>query len=75
MIMAAPIGPLATTSCEPRQARKGAAAAVTSGAGVWLVGAPPLPFMVSHWVLTEVFMLKFTRIGSLVFQVLTTPKY
>ena len=30
-------GPLATISCEPRQARKGAAAAMASGAGVWLV--------------------------------------
>jgi len=30
-------GPLATINCEPRQARKGAAAAVISGAGVWLV--------------------------------------
>jgi len=30
-------GPLATISCEPRQARKGAAAAVDSCAGVWLV--------------------------------------
>ena len=29
-----PISPPATTSCEPRQARKGAAAAVASGAGV-----------------------------------------
>jgi len=29
-------GPLATQSCEPRQARKGAAAAVVAGAGVWL---------------------------------------
>ena len=37
--MAARTGPLATTSCEPRQARKGAAAAVASGAGVWLIGA------------------------------------
>lgn len=37
--MAAPISPLATTSCEPRQARKGAAAAVVSGAGVWLIRA------------------------------------
>ena len=36
--MAARIGPPATTSCEPRQARKGAAAAVASGAGVWPVG-------------------------------------
>jgi len=35
--MAACAGPLATISCEPRQARKGAAAAVDSGAGVWLV--------------------------------------
>ncbi len=31
------IGPLATISCEPRQARKGAAAAVNLGAEVWLV--------------------------------------
>ena len=31
------IGPLATTRCEPRQARKGAAAAVNLCAGVWLV--------------------------------------
>ena len=38
-----PTGPLATTSCEPRQAWKGAAAAADSGAGVWLVGSPPLP--------------------------------
>jgi len=30
-------GSLATRSCEPRQARKGAAAAVASCAGVWLV--------------------------------------
>jgi len=35
--MVACAGPLATISCEPRQARKGAAAAVDSGAGVWLV--------------------------------------
>ena len=33
------IGPLATTSCEPGQARKGAAAAVDLGAGVRLVWA------------------------------------
>jgi hypothetical protein len=31
------IGPLATINCEPRQARKGATAAVDLGAGVWLV--------------------------------------
>jgi len=35
--MVAIIGPLATISCEPRQARKGAAAAVNLCAGVWLV--------------------------------------
>ena len=35
-------GPLATRSCEPRQAWKGAAAAADSGAGVWLVGSPPI---------------------------------
>jgi hypothetical protein len=35
--MVARIGPLATISCEPGQARKGAAAAVDLGAGVWLV--------------------------------------
>jgi hypothetical protein len=34
--MAGRVGPRATTSCEPRQARKGAAAAVTSCAVVWL---------------------------------------
>ena len=31
------IGPLATINREPGQARKGAATAVDSGAGVWLV--------------------------------------
>jgi len=35
--MVACAGPPATISCEPRQARKGAAAAVVSSAGVWLV--------------------------------------
>ena len=35
--MVACAGPLATISCEPRQTRKGAAATVDSGAGVWLV--------------------------------------
>ncbi len=34
--MVAGVGPLATIICEPRQARKGATAAVDSGAGVWL---------------------------------------
>jgi len=36
-IMVACAGPLATIGCEPRQARKGAAAAADSCAGVWLV--------------------------------------
>lgn len=44
--MVACIGPLATISCEPRQARKGAAAAADSGAGVRLVRAATLtPFI------------------------------
>ena len=34
-------GPPATNWCQPRQARKGAAVAADSGAGVWLVGPPP----------------------------------
>ena len=37
--MVARIGPPATKSCEPGQARKGAAAAVDSCAVVWLVRA------------------------------------
>ncbi len=36
-VMVTCIGPLATMSCEPRQARKGATVTVISGAGVWLV--------------------------------------
>jgi len=40
--MAAPFSPLATINCEPRQARKGAAAAVASGAGVWRIGVAAL---------------------------------
>ena len=36
--MAGPIGPPATISREPGQARKGATVAVTLCAGVWLVG-------------------------------------
>jgi len=40
--MVACIGPLATKDCEPRQAWKGAAVAVTTGAGVWLVQAATL---------------------------------
>ena len=37
-----PAGPPATISREPGQAWKGAAAAVTLCAGVWLVGLPPI---------------------------------
>ncbi len=36
--MVGPVGPPATINREPGQARKGAAAAVTSCAGVWLAG-------------------------------------
>ena len=36
-----PFGPPATIGCEPRQARKGAAVTIDSGAGVWLLGPPP----------------------------------
>ena len=46
--MVAPVGPLATTSCEPRQARKGAAAAAKSGAGVWRAGAASILMSVSQ---------------------------
>src|SRR5690606_7948742 len=48
----APVGPLATIRREPGQARKGAAVAVPSCAGVWLAGLPPLfppPSVVLHW--------------------------
>jgi len=41
--MAARVGPLATRSCEPRQARKGAAAAVFACAGVWLARVASYP--------------------------------
>jgi hypothetical protein len=41
--MVAPVGPLATINCEPRQTRKGAAAAIDSGAGVWRAGATTIP--------------------------------
>ncbi len=43
--MVACIGPLATKNCELRQARKGATAAVDSGAGVWLVWVATLIFL------------------------------
>jgi hypothetical protein len=35
------IGPHATIDCEPRQARKGAAVTIDSGAEVWLLELPP----------------------------------
>ena len=41
-----PTGPLATISREPGQAWKGAAAAVTLCAEVWLVGLPPVTKLV-----------------------------
>ena len=45
------IGSLATISCEPGQARKGAAAAVSSCAGMWLVWLPPNSTMIDLlWV-------------------------
>jgi len=46
--MAGRIGPLATINREPGQARKGAAAAVDSGAGVWLVRTATLYFPRTH---------------------------
>ena len=48
---------LATKSCEPRQARKGAAAAVSSGAEDPLAGLPP-----SFVVLFEFARLYNTRV-------------
>ena len=56
--MAACIGPLATINCELRQARKGATAAVDSGAGVWLVRVATL-FLVtrSQWLVTSHFLM------------------
>ncbi len=44
--MAGRIGPLATIYREPGQARKGAAAAVDSGAGVWLVRTATFPLSI-----------------------------
>ena len=41
-LMVGRVGPPATISCEPRQARKGAAAATDSGAGVWLARSATL---------------------------------
>ena len=42
--MVVSVGPLATQSCEPRQVRKEAAAAMEAGAGVWLVLTTTLLF-------------------------------
>ena len=42
--MAEPASPPAMIDCEPRQAWKGAAAAIDSGAGVWLAGDAALFF-------------------------------
>ena len=49
------IGSLATTSCEPGQAWKGAAAAVDLGAGVWLVRAASISFRVIRQLLYNPF--------------------
>ena len=50
------IGPLATINCEPRQARKGAAVIIDSGAGVWLLGLPPntFPFSLLKMILFDI---------------------
>ncbi len=44
--MVAPVGLPATICCEPRQARKGAAAAADSGAGERWVGAATIPSVI-----------------------------
>lgn len=46
--MVGPAGPPATISREPGQARKGAAAAVTLCAGVWLVGFTSITSIYPH---------------------------
>lgn len=55
--MVGPAGPPATISREPGQARKGAAAAVTLCAGVWLVGFTSItkafPLLIFRFVCTE----------------------
>jgi len=48
-----PAGPLATISREPGQAWKGAAAAVTLCAEVWLVGLPPVLLFVTHFLISR----------------------
>ena len=40
-----PVGPLATITREPGQARKGAATAGTSCAGVWLAGFASMMYL------------------------------
>ena len=62
LAMVARIGPSATTNCEPRQARKGAAAAVASGAGVWLIGAATLSQ--DAWVKDDGRLTAFVAIGG-----------
>jgi len=47
--MAVRIGSFATTSCKPRQARKGAAVATMSGAEVRLVRAASKTIIVKDW--------------------------
>jgi len=42
----APVGLPATICCEPRQTRKGAAAAADSGAGEWWAGVAIIPSVI-----------------------------
>ena len=44
-VMVGPVGPLATITREPGQARKGAATAGTSCAGVWLAGFASMMYL------------------------------
>ena len=44
--MVAPVGPPATIRCEPRQTRKGAAAATDSGAGERWAGVAIIPSVI-----------------------------
>jgi hypothetical protein len=49
--MVARVGPPATASREPRQARKGATVAATPGAGVWLARAATISLAADcHWM-------------------------
>ena len=47
------VGPLAMIRCKPRQARKGAAVAADSCAGMWLIRYPPI-----HQSLTSIMSLQ-----------------